>query len=244
MITIQSNAEPKSGIGTYICRDCLKSKKYLRAERCVFCAHANRWTKREEHVKTSMAVKKYFEIHPDAREKQNKILKNYWQDLKARQKQSKVMKRLFEDARLHEKYSKAQKKRWNNPGNLKERQKMSETVKNRFEHNPAIWMNVSGPNSHFWRRGTSLESYGGGFTPRIKRRIRKRDDYLCQKCYLGENGHSHDIHHIDFTKENNSSNNLITLCHSCHSKTNRGSRDYWMGLYQGIQELRGIPCPT
>jgi hypothetical protein len=237
LMTIKSHEEIKSGIGTYVCPDCLKPKKELRAERCVFCAHANRWANPEERAKTGRAIKKYFEIHPEAREKQNKILRDYWHSPTSREKQSKVMKKLFEDSRLREKYSKAQKKRCENP---KEHQKRSDMTKKRFEKNPEIWLKVSGSNSHFWRGGTSFEPYGIEFNPKIRHQIRKRDDYLCQKCYLPENGCFHDIHHIDFIKEHNDPANLIALCHSCHSKTNGRNKDYWTEFFQTIQETRGL----
>jgi len=33
--------------------------------------------------------------------------------------------------------------------------------------------------------------------------------------------------HIDYNKKNCNPDNLITLCHSCHSKTNH-NRNYWV----------------
>lgn len=57
--------------------------------------------------------------------------------------------------------------------------------------------------------------YGGEFTDDIKYEIRKRDLWLCQLCGKER---STDVHHIDWNKLNNSVENLITLCRSCHAK--------------------------
>ena len=41
--------------------------------------------------------------------------------------------------------------------------------------------------------------------------------------------------HIDYDKRNNDPKNLITLCHSCHSKTNY-NRNYWINYFKGRQK--------
>lgn len=38
-------------------------------------------------------------------------------------------------------------------------------------------------------------------------------------------------HNIDYNKNNNDLNNLVTLCHSCHSKTN-GNRNNWLNHFK------------
>jgi len=98
-----------------------------------------------------------------------------------------------------------------------------------------------GEKSHLWRGGTST-SYNSGFNNDLRAIVRERDGYLCQnpKCYLPENGCAHDVHHVDYDKRCNDPTNLITLCHRCHSKTNRGRRDYWTEYYQALQVVRGI----
>ena len=42
-----------------------------------------------------------------------------------------------------------------------------------------------------------------------------------------------DVHHIDYDKKNNSKKNLITLCRSCHAKTNF-KRKEWQTLFENI----------
>lgn len=96
-----------------------------------------------------------------------------------------------------------------------------------------------GERCHCWRGGTR-KPYGKEFNTKLKESIRKRDDYLCQRCYLTARGHCHHVHHIDFDNTNNNQKNLITLCLSCHSKTTIGNRDYWVEFYQSLQAMRGI----
>lgn len=81
---------------------------------------------------------------------------------------------------------------------------------------------------HNWKGGKSFEPYGIEFNKNLKRLIRKRDCFTCQKCYISELelGKALDIHHIDYNKKNNDSNNLISLCKGCHIKTNY-NREMW-----------------
>lgn len=39
------------------------------------------------------------------------------------------------------------------------------------------------------------------------------------------------IHHIDYNKMNSSIANLVSLCHSCHSKTNF-NRERWLDYFK------------
>jgi len=70
--------------------------------------------------------------------------------------------------------------------------------------------------------------YGAEFDNQLKEQVRFRDKYTCQICGCSqlENGRQLDVHHKDYDKLNNTLNNLISLCHSCHSKTN-SNREYW-----------------
>lgn len=84
----------------------------------------------------------------------------------------------------------------------------------------------NGKNNPAWNGGTAYEPYGKEFNDELKEKIRKRDNYICQLCGIMQNGRAHPIHHIDYNKKNNHEFNLITLCHSCHNKTN-SHREYW-----------------
>jgi len=70
---------------------------------------------------------------------------------------------------------------------------------------------------------------------KLKSFIRKRDKYECRICGAkSHNGRMLDVHHIDYNKYNCSPDNLITLCKSCHSKTNV-RRKYWKEYFSSIR---------
>ena len=78
-----------------------------------------------------------------------------------------------------------------------------------------------------WKGGISLESYSLDWTRTLKRAIRERDKYTCQIC--GKEPAIF-VHHINYNKKDCNSNNLITLCRRCHTKTNYNRR-YWMNYF-------------
>lgn len=83
-----------------------------------------------------------------------------------------------------------------------------------------------------WKGGKSFEPYSPSFNKRLKEFIRKRDNYRCQEC--GKEGckrRALDIHHVDYNKKNCSEKNLISLCPSCHVKTNFKRLD-WERYYK------------
>jgi len=96
--------------------------------------------------------------------------------------------------------------------------------------------NLVGPNSSNWHGGTSFEPYGEGFDDAIRLSIRKRDGFECQLCGRPQHenrklfGRRLSVHHIDYSKDNHSPDNLITLCHTCHCKTN-GNREHFEKLF-------------
>lgn len=68
------------------------------------------------------------------------------------------------------------------------------------------------------------KDYGGKFTEELKKKIRQRDNNTCQTCF--KSGCKLYVHHIDYDKLNCNEDNLITLCNSCHAKTNF-NREKW-----------------
>lgn len=91
-----------------------------------------------------------------------------------------------------------------------------------------------GDKAPTWRGGISFEPYNSEFNKKLKAAIKNRDSYCCKEC-----GRSIDvlklplhIHHINYNKKDASWFNLISLCASCHCKTNTGDRDKWMRHYQ------------
>lgn len=84
----------------------------------------------------------------------------------------------------------------------------------------------SGEKSYLWQGGISKELYGFDWTYLLKHSIRTRDCFVCKIC----DKHGWIIHHIDYNKKNNCPENLITLCNSCHAKTNF-KREYWIEYF-------------
>jgi len=84
----------------------------------------------------------------------------------------------------------------------------------------------SGEKCYFWKGGISFEPYSIDWTKTLKKSIRERDKYTCRLCGKEQEDIIFAVHHIDYNKKNCNPNNLITLCRSCHSKTNI-NREYW-----------------
>jgi hypothetical protein len=92
-----------------------------------------------------------------------------------------------------------------------------------------------GTKNPCWQGGISFEPYSPQFNILFRKKILKRDQCTCQLCRKKPQ----DIrklhpHHIDYDKKNCEEDNLITLCHSCHSKTNH-NRQYWMNYFKELK---------
>lgn len=92
-----------------------------------------------------------------------------------------------------------------------------------------------------WIGGCS-DKYDFKFTTELKEQVRNRDNNCCRLCGLTNEENiefykgSLPIHHIDYNKQNSSINNLITLCNSCHAKTN-ANRKQWREKLQKLNQL-------
>ena len=109
------------------------------------------------------------------------------------------------------------------------RAKMSEKAKG--ENNSMF--GKTGEKSPVWQGGKSFEPYGLAFNGVLRDQIRKRDNYQCQECGYSQNklGYKLHVHHIDYDKQNNDPLNFISLCRSCHTKTNYDRED-WTNYYK------------
>jgi len=86
-----------------------------------------------------------------------------------------------------------------------------------------------GKNNPAWKGGIAYEPYSNLFNQQTKEKIRVRDNFICQECGIPELECSRrlDIHHIDYNKKNTNDDNLISLCQSCHGKTQH-NREFWI----------------
>jgi len=85
----------------------------------------------------------------------------------------------------------------------------------------------SGPNHHMWVPN-KIRLYPLEWTSTFKWQIRHRDGYKCQICGVPQSECKMHlpVHHIDYNKLNLKPDNLVSLCNSCHVKTNF-RREYW-----------------
>ncbi len=100
------------------------------------------------------------------------------------------------------------------------------------EHRKNISISKVGERNPGWQGGISKLPYTQDWTDDLRDAIRKRDGHKCQLCSIDQVNLSIllDVHHIDYNKENCDPENLISLCKSCHIKTNR-NRDKWAAYF-------------
>ena len=94
-----------------------------------------------------------------------------------------------------------------------------------------------GSKHPFWLGGISQNPYPVDWTNTLRISIRERDKYTCQICGEKQGDTCHHVHHIDYNKDNCDVKNLITLCNSCHVKTNF-NRDYWREYFINTEYLK------
>lgn len=90
-----------------------------------------------------------------------------------------------------------------------------------------------------WKDYVSYEPYDSKFTKEFKKEIKNRDNYICMLCGVhGEKiNNRFYIHHINYDKLLSIPQNCISLCNSCHSKTN-SNRTHWIKFFQDLLSQR------
>lgn len=184
------------------------------------------WNKKEKIIKKCLICKNEFKVIPSRKERAkycskeclNKANKKYKHTIMAKSKISMAGEGRLLSEKTKAKMINASFKRWQDPEYRKKFNK----------------------ENHFnWQGGKSFEPYGLEFNERLKEQIRKRDNYRCQECskyqedLFTKRGRKYKltIHHIDYNKKNNNSDNLISLCNGCHIKTNFKRKD-WTKYFQ------------
>jgi hypothetical protein len=84
---------------------------------------------------------------------------------------------------------------------------------------------IRGSNNWNWKGG--IKGYSVDWKETLRKSIRERDRYVCCLCHDFGNT----VHHIDYDKNNCNPENLITLCHDCHLKTNF-NREKWKKYFK------------
>jgi len=93
-----------------------------------------------------------------------------------------------------------------------------------------------GDKSIQWKGGISYQPYPDDWNETLRNSIRQRDNLMCQECGVHQDELTGrfkklEVHHIDYNKDNLDPDNLISLCKSCHTKTNI-NREYWINYFK------------
>ena len=89
---------------------------------------------------------------------------------------------------------------------------------------------VKGKEQHLKLNNETYRPYVKEWTRELKDNIKLRDNNLCVFCGGKE---KLEVHHIDYNIWNCEEDNLITLCKSCHSKTNHNNI-FWQHIFEFI----------
>ncbi len=101
------------------------------------------------------------------------------------------------------------------------------SFQNSLEKNPA------------WLGGIAKEKNDKYFNKAFKIAVRQRDNYVCMVCGVHNEklNKTLDVHHINYNKYETYPENCVSLCHSCHQKTNHNRR-HWFSFLKKIMEER------
>ena len=114
------------------------------------------------------------------------------------------------------------------PHNYGKHHSVEARAKNSAAHKGRMYL--IGPNNPNWHGGGSFLPYPRGWNNCLREAIRRRDNQTCILCGKIQIMPRHDVHHINYEKEDLRPENLVTLCADCHRKTN-GDREYWENLF-------------
>jgi len=118
--------------------------------------------------------------------------------------------------------------------NLGKKQTLEHRLHNSISHIGLL----SGDKHPQWLGGISNDPYPQDWNEILKNSIRCRDNYVCQICGTHQDELTGiikklHVHHVDYNKENLDPKNLISLCPSCHMKTNF-NREWWIKYFNNL----------
>jgi hypothetical protein len=76
------------------------------------------------------------------------------------------------------------------------------------------------------------------FNNSFKARVRAYFKNTCVQCGTPQNGEKLHVHHVHYNKSSCCDQNVpkmfVTLCRSCHTKTNHGDREEWRKHFEQL----------
>jgi len=162
------------------------------------------------------------------------------QKTKSKMSKSHLESKVFQEAvRSEKRCDKISKKLMNHKVSLDTRIKNSRSIQNLW-NDEQYRSRGSGENSHYYIDGRSelKQEYSKEWTGLLKEEVKKRDNFTCQLCKKSYSILA--VHHIDYNKKNSDPSNLITLCRTCHAKTNK-DRNFWKDFFQKLSFTRYSP---
>jgi hypothetical protein len=181
-------------------------------------------THSDEHREKNSEAQKGKTLSEEHRKKIGEGLKGNIRTSETRKKQSEAAKGKIRSEEHCRNISKGNKKYFQNPENRE---------KTRFA---TIKYNVD----HSWYG--SVKYYEGPqycekWTAELRECVRAFFGYCCVECGTPQNTRKIAIHHVHYNKKlccDDTPRTLVPLCASCHSKTNKGNREYWSKHFHEI----------
>jgi len=105
-----------------------------------------------------------------------------------------------------------------------------------------IGQKLSGEKHGNWKGGISKLPYSINFNKKMKKEVLKESNSICHVCGITNKKHlelcgkSLYSHHIDYNKQNTTTDNLISLCSKCHAKTNT-DRQMWEQYFKAYKKM-------
>jgi hypothetical protein len=112
---------------------------------------------------------------------------------------------------------------------------LSEEQKQKLSELGRLLVGDKNPN---WKGGLSFEPYCVKFNKEFKERVRSFFGRKCVVCGMGEAdlGYSVFVHHVNYDKGACCNNNIplfVTLCNTCHGRTNK-NREQWEETFTAL----------
>lgn len=148
---------------------------------------------------------------------------------------SESLKKYFSDPEVKKKLSiqnsGKRNPRYGKSWSLQQKKEMSE--KKSGKNNPQ-WKHGNYEGKHHYTKPRD-DIYHFKFNSKFKNLIRKRDNQICMLCGVHREKLKLPlaIHHIDYDKFNTIEENCVSLCFSCHAKTNV-NRKSWIKFFHNV----------